>query len=168
MKRERSGILKWRKVLITIKLNTAVRRMIATMAGVGGYESFINYLRTAKKPVSMSVAQLSQRAETLFSYATMLSQEDNTPGPEFTELEKRQFLLGFFPQDWIDAFRKASAKMTTTAMAEIIDYMNDMHECSKLCDNGLWNVLAQLEMRILLLLFPRRMVKSVESALSRR
>jgi hypothetical protein len=57
-----------------------------------------------KKPATMAPSTLVDHAQTLFRYATYLSMDENTAGPEIPIAQQRRMMLTMFPEPWVRNF----------------------------------------------------------------
>jgi hypothetical protein len=100
--------------------------MVAQMAGSQAYNKFVEYMHHVNKPTTMAPSTLVDRTQTLFRYATYLSMNENTAGPEIPMAQQWQMMLTMFPEQWVRNFTNSGQNPSTvTVAATMLAYMND-------------------------------------------
>jgi hypothetical protein len=82
-------------------------------------------VHNVKKPTTMAPSTLVDHAQTLFSYATYLSMDENTAGLEIPMAQQRQMMLTMFPEPWVRNFTNSGQNPSTVTVAAMLAYMND-------------------------------------------
>jgi hypothetical protein len=91
--------------------------MVAQMAGPQAYDKFVTYMHhPVKKPTTMAASTLVDRAQTLFRYATYLSMDENTAGPEIPKAQQWRMMLTMFPEPWVRNFANSGQNPSTVTV----------------------------------------------------